>query len=574
MLVRTFPRVYFAFSLFVLVAHFNLHAQSYTDRSSIELQWKKFSSLQISPGSHHFGLQKQDKWISTVVHNSETSPLEFYIRFHNPHINEIEGYKSHANTSFVKTGDWYAFQHRPLAFRDFLIPIVVDPGKTDSLLFRINKRGESLSIEYELITKTELNNEMYVDYLWLGAVIGFVLLVAGFALFMGFNFKQPVYFIFSLYSILALGWLLNNMGVFYQYVWPTNILWHYKSRTFFSVTSICAYLLFLYQFFRSRFKTIDRILFISFAIFLGIKLYGVLTAPQVEYKLARKYVFILTAGIGLLFFLLYLIYFFIRNFWESKSHRLHLAAFLVYTCLILNETVTQFGISIFPFSGLSDYIPFLFFLLQLLLMTIGLSIQISQRVKTGHLQELFLVRENERAVSTQHFHILESERNRIGRDVHDQLGGLLVSIKLNLSNLKLKFTEEGLRRELDRIRVLVDSSINQLHQVVHDLVPPKIDAENFHEMVNERIRLFEEVSSIHFKVDISLPQQNHPFLFVHMYRIVCELISNSVQHAQCTSIQLNCNLENKILRLIYSDNGTGFIDDNKKEGKEIGRAHV
>ena len=547
---------------------YSVEAQQTTD-SIVKLKWEKFSLLQIRPGSQHYGIQRKDKWVTVCIQNADSLPATYYIRFHNPHLNEIEGFKNFSTTSFIVVGDWFAFHQRPLDFRDFLIPITVPSLKTDSLLFRLNKRGESLSIEYELIPAANLMTEMNMDYVWLGVVVSFIFLVTSLAFFMGFNFKQPLLFIFSLFSMLTMVWQLNNMGFFFQYFWPSNPLWHYKSRTLFSVATTGTYLFLLYHFFRPIVNRLDRNLFIAFALFLVIKLYGVLTAPQVEHQLTVKYIFVLVSGLGLAIFLFYLLYFFIRNFLESRPHRFQLVVFLIYILFILQEVLLQFGLAVFPFSFATGNASFIFFLLQILLMLIGLSVQINQRIKSGHLLELFQAQENERAISLQQFQILENERKRIRRDIHDQLGGLLVSIKLNLSNLKLKFFEQPLHKELDRIRVLVDSSINQLHQVVHDLVPPKVTAENFHELVKNRIRLYEEVSSIQFTSQLNLPAQCPQSLLIHLYRIICELVSNSVQHSQCSAVELSCSYQGSILYLKYSDNGQGFTLENKKEGRGI-----
>ncbi len=555
-------------SLIFNQACFSVFAQKGLD-TLVHERWQQFRELQIQPGPIYFGMQKKDKWVGVTIKNNLSKPAVYYVRFHNPHLNEIEIYKNASAASFLLTGDWYPFYQRPFFFRDFLLPDTIPPNSTDSLLFRLNKRGESLSIEYELLPATQLLASVNKDYWWLGIIVSFVLLVSMVSLLMGFNFKEPLYFIFSVYSVLALAWLLNNTGVFFQFIWPDNILWHYKSRTFFSVASIIAYILFLYRFFENQVRKIDKWLFLSFIVFLLLKLVGVLIAPQVEYKLVRKYFFVLITGLGLAAFLAYLIYFFIRNFRGSRPHHFHLAAFLVYTLLIANETLIQFGISIFPFPGNSDYVPFVFFFLQLLLMAVGLSVQINQHISQNRMKELFLVRESERAYSSQQFEILESERNRIGRDIHDQLGGLLVSIKLNLSNLKLRFIDELLHRELDRMRIIVDSSINQLHQVVHDLVPPQITAENFQELVKERIRLYEEVSSIQFRAHFSLSNEIKQAYLVHLYRIICELISNSVQHSQCTLVTITCTFNLGKLTLSYRDNGIGFAIKHKLEGRGL-----
>ena len=537
--------------------------------SVVHHQWLRFSELLITPGNYHYGILRNNKWVGATLYNSSDQPTTFNLRFHNPHINQLAVFKNHALKPTVVTGDWYAFSERPVPFRDFIIPIQVAPHTTDSVLIFLNKRGESLSIGFDIISTKQLEGIIRVDYLWIGALLCFSVLIVLLSLYVGVSFREPLYLSFALYWLLSMAWLLNNAGLFYQYCWPEAPLWHYKSRTVFSFSSICAYLLFLILFFRSKIRVIDKIVFSLFVLFLLVKLYGVLTAPSLEFKLPLKYSFVVVSAAGLLFFLVYIFYFLLLTDKGKTTRRFQLAAFIMYCLMVLQEVFLQFGYSYVPFSGITDFIPFLFFISQFMLISIGLVIQFSIRMKDARLQALFSARADERAISAQYFTMQESERSRIGRDIHDQLGGLLVSIKLTISNLKLRFIDQALHRELDRVRVIVDSSINQLHQVVHDLVPPTITTDNFKDHVIERIRLFEENSGIHFDLHTTFDRALPKSVLVHLYRIICELINNSVQHAQCTSINIDCSLQQHRLVLFYTDNGQGFQKEKPTHGNGL-----
>ena len=566
-----FCRAVFFFLLFLLTqpAKAQVWPADLVEDSVIKSQWQQFSDLLIKPGSYHYGILRNNKWVSTILQNPSNQPITFNLRFHNPHINQLAVFKNHGKVPIVITGDWYPFADRPVPFRDFVIPIKVSPHSSDSLLFILNKRGESLSISFDIVSTEKLENLIQLDYLGVGALLCFSVLIVLLALYIGVNFKESLYISFALYWLLSMAWLLNNAGLFYQYLWPENPLWHYKSRTVFSVSSICAYLLFLTLFFRTKIRTIDKIVFTSFVLFLLVKLYGVLTAPSVEFKLPLKYSFVVVSAVGLLAFLLYLFYFLLLPDKGKFTRRFQLAAFIMYCLMVLQEVFLQFGFSYVPLFGITDLIPFLFFIAQFLLISVGLVVQFSMRMKDARLQALFSARADERALSVQYFQMQESERSRIGRDVHDQLGGLLVSIKLSLSNLKLRFIDQHLHRELDRVRVIVDSSINQLHQVVHDLVPPTISTDNFNDRITERIRLFEENSGIHFDLKTAFDRTAPKSVLVHLYRIICELINNSVQHAQCTNVVIDCSLQANRLVLLYTDNGQGFQKEQPTHGNGL-----
>lgn len=526
--------------------------------SVINAQWEQFSTLLIKPGSYHYGILKTNKWVTLTLHNASRKSSTFNIRFHNPHINQLAVFKNHATTPAVITGDWYQFTERPILFRDFIIPIEVPPHHTDSILLFLNKRGESLSISLDIITPSNLQELIWLDYFWIGALLCFTIIISILSIYVGLNLKDPLYLSFALYWLLSMAWLFNNAGFFYQYFWPDTPLWHYKSRTLFSVSSICAYLLFLTIYFRSKIRLVDKIVFFCFALFLSVKLYGVLTAPSVEFKLPVKYTFVVVSGAGLAAFLSYLFYFLLKRGNTNAGYRFQLIGLIMYCLMVLQEVLLQFGFSYMPFQGITDFIPFLFFITQFLLITTGLVLQFYTRMKDTRLRLLFSALADERALAAEYSQIQEGERSRIGRDIHDELGGLLVSIKLSLSNLKLRFFDPPLHRELDQTRVMVDSSINQLHQIVHDLVSPTISTDNFKELITERISLFDKVSAIHFKQKIAFDAVLPKSILVHLYRIICELINNAVQHAQCSAITIECQLQKNKLVLLFADNGQGF----------------
>jgi len=58
-------------------------------------------------------------------------------------------------------------------------------------------------------------------------------------------------------------------------------------------------------------------------------------------------------------------------------------------------------------------------------------------------------------------------------------------------------------------------------------------------------------------------------VLVHLYRIICELINNSVQHAQCTNVVIDCSLQSNRLVLLYTDNGQGFQKEKPTHGNGL-----
>lgn len=161
----------------------------------------------------------------------------------------------------------------------------------------------------------------------------------------------------------------------------------------------------------------------------------------------------------------------------------------------------------------------------------------------------------------------EIERKRIARDLHDDIGNLLATLYLYLNQLKLsgsRFSKTATPM-LEESTTLINQGMDQIRRISHDLLPPglemfglvptlkdlcqKINAENF---------------NIHFTtvpITVSLPERTS----LSIYRIVQELLNNTLKHAKAAtvSIQLKSEIKNK-LTLTYEDDGIGLSNATGK----------
>jgi len=149
--------------------------------------------------------------------------------------------------------------------------------------------------------------------------------------------------------------------------------------------------------------------------------------------------------------------------------------------------------------------------------------------------------------------ILESEskeRFRIARDLHDSVGQLLSVVKMNLSQSP----------ENSSMCDLVDQTITEVRQISHNLIP---EALNFglqralEELVENTQKEGILKVSLEFDIErnmLKLSQEKALMLF----RIVQELIGNTIKHAHASIINISFTLDNKTLLVDFHENGIGF----------------
>ena len=177
------------------------------------------------------------------------------------------------------------------------------------------------------------------------------------------------------------------------------------------------------------------------------------------------------------------------------------------------------------------------------------------------LNQLETQRAQLQALSAQQITLLEEERRRIARELHDQAGQALIGIKLGLQVLSRKIPPEipGLREELDRLRQHVNNSTTQLRDIARALRPPILDEMGLEMALNQCLADFRQHSDllIHFDtIDTlsRLPQTAE----TACYRIVQEALTNVAQHARATHVWITLFADLRFVYLNIRDDGIGF----------------
>ncbi|MEQ8907092.1 ATP-binding protein [Ekhidna sp.] len=182
-----------------------------------------------------------------------------------------------------------------------------------------------------------------------------------------------------------------------------------------------------------------------------------------------------------------------------------------------------------------------------------------QEVKTKHQQEMLNA-----TLKSQ-----ESERNRLGTELHDSVGAMLSSIKLNLQVTKKR---EGVV-SLEPILGHLDETISQVRTISHQMMPIILKKYGLKHAVED---LFEKVSSDEITASISeweeskLDEENTLMLF----RIIQELVNNSLKHAQANNITLGITTQEGKMHLCYQDDGIGFPEGVIKNSDGMGLLNI
>jgi signal transduction histidine kinase len=158
----------------------------------------------------------------------------------------------------------------------------------------------------------------------------------------------------------------------------------------------------------------------------------------------------------------------------------------------------------------------------------------------------------------------EEERRRLRRDLHDELGPQLASLKLNLHVARsLVGRDPGAAESLlDDLGAQSQAAIADIRRLVFDLRPPALDELGLVGAIQEYTRQI--ASQDGFKIQVDSPKDLPPMpaaVEVAAYRITLEALANFVRHSQGTSCRITLSCTDGRLQVEVLDDGRGLPEE-------------
>ena len=156
--------------------------------------------------------------------------------------------------------------------------------------------------------------------------------------------------------------------------------------------------------------------------------------------------------------------------------------------------------------------------------------------------------------------IIEKERKRIARDLHDTVSQELFAAHMILSGVSqqaLKLDREKMQTHLQSVAAILETAQKDLRVLLLHLRPVELEEKSLVEGIQILLKELEDKSDlkVSFKQNVSkLPKK----IEEHIFRILQELISNTLRHAQASCLDVYLYQTDVELQLKVVDNGIGF----------------
>ena len=171
----------------------------------------------------------------------------------------------------------------------------------------------------------------------------------------------------------------------------------------------------------------------------------------------------------------------------------------------------------------------------------------------------------------------ENERSRLAKDLHDGLGGMLSGIKYSLHTMKgnLIMTPEN-HQAFEHSMDMLDSSIKEMRRVAHNMMPETLVRFGLDTALKDYCNDINQSGALQVTYQ-SIGLANEIFdqtTAITIYRIVQELITNTMKHAAAKSAIVQLTKTNGQVSVTIEDDGKGFDTNILKQSKGIGWTNI
>lgn len=512
----------------------------------------------ITDGFFNAGFTQYRWWVLTNISPTEKS----WLQIANPHINDLRIYEEE-NGKWKQTyvsGDYYPYAKRIFDDPDYWFPI--EP-KQQRILMRVDKKGESLNIPLRLIRESALAPYLANRNLFHGMFLGWIVLLLMLNLFLWISLKDPIHFFYILYVSFSVLWIVSQWGMGFRYFWPEWTDFTAKARPFFSNISYIFLLELTARFFTIQntqplYRRAIRIV----QLLMVISSFGLLVTDYANSSTIMRYVFLTSMNIIWIGALVLIILFIWKSYAKQKTLALFflsaLGFFGVYILLLLLSQYNLGGNWMFFANMYGSPVGFLG---ESTILSFGLS-QRYNLYKKEKDQAMQALEKEKREVADKMIQTQEEERNRLARELHDGLGGLLGSIRIGADH-RLKSDPETQHW----IGEQLDMAVTDLRNIAHDLMPVQLQEQGLDRILEKTVARWNSGEGYKIRYTSQLKNRYPLRTEAALYRIVLELLHNIKKHAEASEVTIEIWEDEKMnkLTLLVEDNGKGF-DTGKEEG--------
>ena len=540
----------------------NIHVFDTLNPITVEEAFNTFENTNKSTltPSTTFGFTAHYYWLKLTLNNDDSSLNSLMLVVNNPHIDLLKAWDVNENgklKSLYIGGDALPFSARTIKSRTLDIPISISANTQKTILIMADKRNASLSVPLSIMTIDTYQKQVKKSYFLYGVYFGIMFLIILFAFFIFTILKQEIFFWYAFYiSFLGL-YLMAHVGFLFQLVYPDLNAFNDYSRPVFIAISSAALVHFIRLLLNVK-TLLPRFnkFYNAFILVILIPVFWWFVTP---FWHDEQTIIILNIQNASLFgsLILVLTSSFLTYNYQKVVVKFFWVAFMavllsgMFVILIESGFINEANVSINPL--------FIGSLIEVLVFAMGLS-HWSKVNEENRLRLTQLAHSNKLKMIDSYLNGIESEKQKISSDLHDDIGS-------SLSHLKRK--AEALASSQENVMIIFDGILKKVRTLSHDLAPPIFETDKFLNSVQYLAQAHESETTIInlqvFNTPTKLSQQTTK----QLYRVIQNSLAHIEKHAHATSVDVQLFYHENEFTLAIEDNGFSFQYDKNKPSMEI-----
>jgi signal transduction histidine kinase len=206
--------------------------------------------------------------------------------------------------------------------------------------------------------------------------------------------------------------------------------------------------------------------------------------------------------------------------------------------------------------------------------TLQKALDTSEKQRRDSLEQSRRVQEHLRRLSHEILSAQESERKRISRELHDEIGQTLTAINVQLASLGKQASAHtaGLKKHIVSTQRLVERSMDTVHRFARELRPPVLDDLGLIPALRTYLRDFTKRTRIPVRITtLAVVEQLDTDKRTVLYRVAQEALVNVAKHARATNVDVSLIKIDGAAWMEIHDNGRSFRAQSVFSAKKIKR---
>ena len=444
----------------------------------------------------------------------------------------------------------------------FVSQLPMQKNKLNTFYIRISTPSPVI-VSFEIMTMQTFYNQRSVKLFFHGILFGILFLIIAYNSFLYFSVKEKTYLFYVLYVFSCASFLFIYEG-YYTKFFGSIFDRDYYTLQMVAVSSLGPFWLLLTRDFlqtKKHFPSVYNLLNILVLVSAFIILFLFFLPLSVAVS-----IFTISDILFLVLSLVVSIIMIKKGFALSKFYLLALSGTLIGACILSAR-----NFNILPDNFWTDNAFQLGILWEVIILSYSLGYRMSDLEKRVEERTSELIHRTEelKNLSSHLQTIREEERKYVAAEIHDEFGGALSILKMDLFKLEKQNTNQpGI---FDSLLQRVDNTIKKIQQIATELRPEILDDLGLVDAIDWYCEEFQKKTQIACSVDLNVSDVNiDKNLSLDIFRTLQESLTNVFRHSKAKNVKVSFFVKNNTVNMSIVDDGIGITDEQIKDTKSIG----